>query len=665
MAAGTTACGGSYTSQQILNAASNFTICWRVDLTTSTMYLGIQAKTTGYVSFGIPEASSTTMGGSDMVVASVSVAGSSVSARDYYATKTGSRPTEDVCNDWTALGGSEVSNVTTVHLKRALDTGDMYQDRPFSPGAMAVVYAWSRSNSDTFGGHGTSNRGIASVSFYGPKPISASSIPGTTSVLVTMGSATVSSATTTYLCKSIQMNNTNLGQVVAFRMNIQPSNLNYVHHALLHICTSKTSWYNQYSGAASSNQCDNAVGDPSTGCSQLYWAWAVGMPDFILPPQAGMVIGGPNVLMVLSIHYDNPSGSGFVDDSGVEMFVDYTNSRPYNASVITLGNPSANAEDIPANKTAFETEFMCGRDCLNTLPSDVTLFASFQHMHGYGSMIWSRYWGPNDEDLGVPNSCEYWNFKSEKTMATNQLLIKRGSRVNTHCVYNTASSNSPVSFGGSTANEMCMDFIYVYPEVSSLSSCGSNSNSTPSNGFCTPNPSFSQISATNSRDAKGFEIKKFGRSSDSRAFCPTFAPTAFPTTAPAPTAFPTTAYPTQINAITISTIFTMDISAWNDTYCQAYKAGLLAKLGSSATLGSCTARAGSVVASATYLNPPAGVSASNVATIVASASFSGALSGVSFTSPSATASVPSSACRLEVGITALVLLLSAFLTLGF
>jgi len=196
MAAGTTACGGSYTSQQILNAASNFTICWRVDLTTSTMYLGIQAKTTGYVSFGIPEASSTTMAGSDMVVASV--AGSSVSARDYYATKTGSRPTEDVCNDWTALGGSEVSNVTTVHLKRALDTGDMYQDRPFSPGAMAVVYAWSRSNSDTFGGHGT-NRGIASVSFYGPKPISADSIPGTTPVLLTMGSANVTSATTLFM----------------------------------------------------------------------------------------------------------------------------------------------------------------------------------------------------------------------------------------------------------------------------------------------------------------------------------------------------------------------------------------------------------------------------------------------------------------------------------
>ncbi len=156
-----------------------------------------------------------------------SVAGSSVAARDYCATATGTRPTEDVCNDWTALGGSEVSGVTIVHLKRALDrfvcfvcllflckikfskkcgimlctfayaawdmeamiVGDMYQDRPFSSGALTVVYAWASSNSDNLGNHGTSNRGIASVSFYGPKPISATSIPGTTSVLVTMGYA--------------------------------------------------------------------------------------------------------------------------------------------------------------------------------------------------------------------------------------------------------------------------------------------------------------------------------------------------------------------------------------------------------------------------------------------------------------------------------------------
>ena len=39
-----------------------------------------------------------------------------------------------------------------------------------------------------------------------------------------------------------------------------------------------------------------------------------------------------------------------------------------------------------------------------------------------------------------------------------------------------------VSFGGTTANEMCMEFVYVYPAAPSVYSCGANSNSTPSNG---------------------------------------------------------------------------------------------------------------------------------------------------------------------------------------
>jgi hypothetical protein len=75
------------------------------------------------------------------------------------------------------------------------------------------------------------------------------------------------------------------------------------------------------------------------GCNAVLASWAVGMPEFIHPPEAGFRIGRQSdmVQAVLQMHYDNYNNrDNVVDSSGVTLGVT-EKLRPYDAGLLVVG----------------------------------------------------------------------------------------------------------------------------------------------------------------------------------------------------------------------------------------------------------------------------------------------------------------------------------------
>ena len=86
-----------------------YNISWSSDTTTNNIILTIDARTSGWVGFGLAEGGG--MRGADIVMASVDANGVPTFG-DYYAINN-EVPQQDVVNDWTLLSATEAAGVTS------------------------------------------------------------------------------------------------------------------------------------------------------------------------------------------------------------------------------------------------------------------------------------------------------------------------------------------------------------------------------------------------------------------------------------------------------------------------------------------------------------------------------------------------------------------------
>ena len=87
------------------------------------------------VGFGLGEPTSGSMPGSDIVTAYVKSDGK-VEIQDRFAIGF-AYPSEDTCNDWQLISGTESNGRTVIEVSRKLVTNDT-QDRPITEGEMKV-----------------------------------------------------------------------------------------------------------------------------------------------------------------------------------------------------------------------------------------------------------------------------------------------------------------------------------------------------------------------------------------------------------------------------------------------------------------------------------------------------------------------------------------------
>ena len=303
------------------------------------LHLRLSAAHSGWLGFGFAEPSTGHMKGADLVTVSVSNSGM-VTVDDRYAgfaATTYTPPTYlngfsdltahlDVSNDWTIVSGQQESGVTNVWIKRALVTNDS-QDRTITAGMTRVV--WSYGSGDSVSYHG-GNRGTLSTIFFGTDTHAFPAYDGKWTRRFT-DYAVPGDKITTYACQSFTFPTDKERHIVALR----PIGVTkYNHHAILHICTDNAYFSDHTSpqlcsyhadneacpggpdgGSGSQCQGSSPLGSGSAQCAGLMWSWAVGMGDFILPPEAGLRTGASQIShVVLEIHYDNPDlTTGVID----------------------------------------------------------------------------------------------------------------------------------------------------------------------------------------------------------------------------------------------------------------------------------------------------------------------------------------------------------------
>ena len=187
----------------------------------------------------------------------------------------------------------------------------------------------------------------------------------------------------------------------------------------------------------------------------LVTGWAPGNQDLQLPSDVGLELAPPTGNYVLELHYSNATGKPFKDASGVRVCAS-TKFRPKTASITWTGTEKIN---IPARATGSASG-KCIPGRLNMNATDpINIFAAWPHMHKTGtrmSTVITRANGTQELLIDQP-----FNFASQVSYPTTA-VIAPGDSLQTTCYYDNPGTGS-ISFGPSTSQEMCYDFLYAYP----------------------------------------------------------------------------------------------------------------------------------------------------------------------------------------------------------
>lgn len=201
--------------------------------------------------------------------------------------------------------------------------------------------------------------------------------------------------------------------------------------------------------------------------------WAPGGTNYVLPDDIGLELGGPSDNFILQMHYHNAAHLPDANDASGVAFCTTDTPRTHEAGVFTVGTVLIN---IPKQTLGYQTSGTCGSASTWLLPQPVNIIAAFPHMHGTGASIRTEIhrgsdFGPVDTVVDV----EHFSFDDQVYYPkTPPIVFHPGDSITTTCVYNNPSMQ-PIQFGERTEDEMCFDFLMLYPInifSSSARSCG-------------------------------------------------------------------------------------------------------------------------------------------------------------------------------------------------
>ncbi|CAM9945366.1 unnamed protein product [Scytosiphon promiscuus] len=218
------------------------------------------------------------------------------------------------------------------------------------------------------------------------------------------------------------------------------------------------------------------------------YIWAPGSINLELPEDVGFLLGNSSSgfsSMSLQTHYNNPNGvAGVQDSSSVRVY--YSEElRPMNMGVIRLGDPNVVLDQTPIPDGRSQVLFDCPGSCTeeNFEVEEVDIFYHGLHMHENGKAMRTRHYREDDDGNEVlldTASVEYYDYLQAGGYwyrVNDSITLRKGDRFETECFYDTSFSSidsSNVTFGFGSEEEMCVDFIYYYPDqkMPSSGSCG-------------------------------------------------------------------------------------------------------------------------------------------------------------------------------------------------
>lgn len=161
--------------------------------------------------------------------------------------------------------------------------------------------------------------------------------------------------------------------------------------------------------------------------------------------------------VMLEVHYDNPNTVQIRDSSGFKLY--YTDKlRDNDAMIMTLGHININ---IPPGAESHTHTNDCSAACTSKLKRPLTALWAGLHMHSAGKAIWTDHFRGSEQlpPLGHKRS---WDF-NQQSPTHLKAVIQPGDRLVTHCVYSSQTKDKRTRFGEGTDDEMCFNFLLVYP----------------------------------------------------------------------------------------------------------------------------------------------------------------------------------------------------------
>lgn len=182
--------------------------------------------------------------------------------------------------------------------------------------------------------------------------------------------------------------------------------------------------------------------------------WAPGGENTVMPDTAGLELGGPGTTYIMQVHYNNSAYYPDAEDNSGVAFCTTDTPRANTAGILTLGTVNIN---VPPGATAHETTGTCGAWHNSGWPQ-LHVLASSPHMHEFGRAF-STYVesGPMVTDVPVFDFNQQLNY-----LADPGIVLNPGDTIKTTCAFDNPTDHV-VSFGEATGDEMCFNFVLVYP----------------------------------------------------------------------------------------------------------------------------------------------------------------------------------------------------------
>jgi dopamine beta-monooxygenase len=203
------------------------------------------------------------------------------------------------------------------------------------------------------------------------------------------------------------------------------------------------------------------------GCSRIA-GWAIGQDATCLPENVGFRMDFSNstkFTVKIEAHYDNTSGQAQQDQSGIRLHLTPT-LRPLRGFTSILGMATVNKDfEIPPLEPNYNLTNICPTALTELLPQPLFVFAFMPHMHKYGRQLVTEHYRCG-EKIGEIGRIDQYEFNNQQTYALDTpIKILPGDALVTTCTYDTTSSNVTIDGGEATTNEMCLNFLSVYPYV--------------------------------------------------------------------------------------------------------------------------------------------------------------------------------------------------------
>ena len=252
---------------------------------------------------------------------------------------------------------------------------------------------------------------------------------------------------TFYSCFSVTVDFEQLHHIVGFRPVVTSP---IIHHYVLSIADGEVNL------------------DPNDSCyewpAEILWAWAPGIDDTLLPPEAGFLVGDAaqgRHTFIVQVHYNDPLLQGVTDDDGIDVLVTPT-LRENTAGIFSQGDIPTIA--IPPGNPSFDYTATCPSLLTQgLLDHEIHVFSSFLHAHEIGSAITSEVY--RDDALhGVIATQDPFDFNSQMFMDAN-IDIMPGDRIVTTCTYDSTDRTDVTMGGVASDEEMCINFMMYYPLV--------------------------------------------------------------------------------------------------------------------------------------------------------------------------------------------------------